>query len=91
MERLAQLLDACYTAKVLRSGAGYSEALVALRDALKTDGDLLAYARRRRSAMQGDVMQRDYVSRIAAPILDEALNGLGEDGANSTTTIGTNL
>lgn len=43
-----------------------------------TDADMLAEARIRRSAME-EVRERDAVSRILSPLLDEALNGL-EDG-----------
>lgn len=73
---IAYHLNACYTAKVLQSGVGYPEALKSFREALKTDGALLAEARRRRGAMKSLPPKRDFISTIMGPVLDEALEGL---------------
>lgn len=77
------LLGTCYRYKILiPRQEEYALALKALRKALKTDAETLAEAKSRRGVMTDDVCRRDHISRVYAPIIDEALNGLNDDDAD---------
>lgn len=77
---LDALLGTCYRYKILvPRQEDYALALKALRKALKTDAATLAEAKSKRSAMTADVLRRDHISRVYAPIIDEALSGLNDD------------